>query len=45
MYVNPRETARVQARKAKAYGHLTPAEVKANKDKSRKEALSKLVKK
>jgi len=42
MYVSPRESQKVQARKAAAYGHPTQAQVDANKRKSQATALAKL---
>jgi hypothetical protein len=42
MYVSPREAQKVAARKAAAYGHLTPAQVEANKRKSAQAAVAKL---
>lgn len=42
MYVSPRESQKVAARKAAAYGHKTTAQVEAAKVATRKEALSKL---
>jgi hypothetical protein len=42
MYVSPAESKKVAARKAAAYGHLTPAQVEANKRKSAQQALAKM---
>lgn len=42
MYVPPAESRKVAERKARAYGHLSPAQVEANRRKSAKDAMAKL---
>lgn len=42
MYVSPRESQKLAARKAAAYGHKTDAQIEAAKQQSRKAAIAKL---